>query len=479
MPFLSRTLGSHGDSNALVAAGHAVSVRSLNQEAERVARRLVTFGIRPGEAVALKGYLDESVLVALHGIWKAGAVLLPLNPRWTDVEEAAAVRLLRPGVALLGKGMTRVAGTTQSLALDPGPLVGAEPFGEIEPDSSPLPSRALGRGTAAHLLTSGTSGEPRRVSITFENFRASALAAGRRLSLRPSDRWLASLSLSHVGGLALVSRAAILGSCLLLDGRYETNRLRELLTRGEFTHAALVPVMLHRLLEGWGGGLPPDSLRCLLIGGAAAEEALVERALTLGFPLALTYGLTEATSQVATAPPELVRAKPGTVGAPLPGVDVRIAPGGEILVRGPTVAPSQRGADGWLHTGDLGRLDGDGHLWVTGRISHRIVSGGVNVDPAEVEAVLRTHPDVRDVAVVGVPDPEWGERVVAALVVDDRPRIRGELDRLARQVLSPAKRPRDFRVVGSLPRNSNGKVDREGVRALFPSRAALDGGAPG
>ena len=100
------------------------------------------------------------------------------------------------------------------------------------------------------------------------------------------------------------------------------------------------------------------------------------------------------------------------------------------------------------------------------------------MDPAEVEAVLRTHPDVRDVAVVGVPDPEWGERVVAALVVDDRPEVRAELDRLARQVLSPAKRPRDIRVVGSLPRNSNGKVDRGGVRALFPSRAAPDRGAP-
>jgi O-succinylbenzoic acid--CoA ligase len=478
VPFLSRTLPAHGDSDALVSAGHAVSVRSLSQAAEKAARRLVTFGIRPGEVVALKGHPDPSVLVALHGIWKAGAVPLPMNPRWTEMEEAAAVRLLRPGVALLGKGMTRVAGTTESLALEPSPSTEAEPFEEIGLDISPLPSRGLGMGAAAHLLTSGTSGEPRRVSVTFQNLRASALAAGKRLGLRPSDRWLASLSLAHVGGLALVSRAALLGSSLLLDGSYEADRLQQLLARGELTHAALVPVMLHRLLEGWGGGRPPASLRCLLIGGAGAEEALVEQALALGFPLALTYGLTEATSQVATAPPELVRAKPGTVGAPLPGVDLRIAPGGEILVRGATVAPGQGGADGWLHTGDLGRLDGDGHLWVTGRISSRIISGGVNVDPAEVEAVLRTHPGVRDVAVVGVPDPEWGERVVAALVVDGRPRVREELDNLARLVLSPAKRPRDFREVGSLPRNPNGKVDRAGVRALFPSRATPDRGAP-
>jgi O-succinylbenzoic acid--CoA ligase len=169
---------------------------------------------------------------------------------------------------------------------------------------------------------------------------------------------------------------------------------------------------------------------------------------------------------VATAAPDLVRLKPGTAGPPLPGVEVRIGDGEEILVRGPTVAPGEGDEYGWLHTGDLGRLDTDGHLWVTGRLSHRIISGGVNVDPEEVEAVLRAHPGVQETAVVGIPDPEWGERVVAALVAPG-PGVLEEIEAVARDLLSPGKRPRVFRLMDALPRNANGKVDREAVRALF------------
>jgi O-succinylbenzoic acid--CoA ligase len=197
----------------------------------------------------------------------------------------------------------------------------------------------------------------------------------------------------------------------------------------------------------------------------------VARALGEGWPLALTYGMTEMTSQVATAPPERVRAKPGTVGAPLDGAEVRVAPDGEILTRGATLALGYVGAeaplrdpDGWYHTGDLGRVDHDGDLWVTGRRSDRIVSGGVNVDAHEVEAALREHPAVGDACVVGVPDDRWGEAVAAALVPRGGP---VDLDGLAdwlRGRLSPAKRPRRWRVVEALPLNANGKVDRGAVR---------------
>jgi len=226
--------------------------------------------------------------------------------------------------------------------------------------------------------------------------------------------------------------------------------------------------MLHQILEAWGGREVPASLRCLLIGGAPAQENLVRGALEAGFPIALTYGLTEASSQVATAPPALVREKPGTVGAPLPGVRVRVADSGELLVQGPTVAPGQIRSDGWLHTGDLAREDGDGHLWITGRQSDRIISGGVNVDPAEVARAIEAHPQVEEAIVVGVPDLKWGERVVAIVVSHSPgPPFEEELNELARATLSPGKRPRAFRFLDSVPRNPNGKVDREMIRALF------------
>jgi O-succinylbenzoic acid--CoA ligase len=471
MPFLSASVSARGASPAFVSGDETISFEALDGAAAEMARKLATLGVKPGDEVAVKGNPDAAVLTSLHGIWKAGGVVLPLNPRWTASEEDRALSLRRPRLLLSGPGVEPPRGDGEQFTLG-GEKGGEAPSLEsvrprVEPGPEVHAAERMGQDRiAAVLLTSGTSGTPRGVPLSFGNLLASALGARERLALAPSDRWLASLSLAHVGGMALVSRAALMGCSLLLEGGARAEELAEAAMAGRLTHASLVPTMLYRFLEVWGDRRVPDSLRCFLIGGAPVGEALLSSALDRGFPLALTYGLTEATSQVATAPPELVRVKPGTVGPPLPGLDLSIGPGGEILVRGTTVAPGQADEDGWLHTGDVGHLDSDGHLWVTGRLSHRIISGGVNVDPGEVEALLETHSDVREVAVVGVPDPEWGERVVAAVAMAG-PDVRRELEIMARSALSPAKRPRALLRVETLPRNANGKVDREAVRALF------------
>ena len=438
-----------------------------------IARQLMTLGVQPGAVVALKGHPGPDLVGGLHGVWRAGGVVAPFNPRWERREEERAIGLVGPELVLLGEEMDPTPGECRTLSIGASRRDTIESLREFWPKTGPLPlggnpeASSEGR-TAAHLLTSGTTGEPLRVSLSFGNLRASARGAGERLSLGASDRWLASLSVAHVGGLALVTRASLLGSALHLGGLFRAGDLKRRILDGSVTHASLVPTMLHQLLEVWGGQSPPDTLRCLLIGGAKAESTLLDDALGLGFPVALTYGLTEASSQVSTAPPDLVLSKPGTVGLPLQGVGVKISAGGEILVSGPTVAIGQGDPNGFLHTGDLGRVDEDGHLWVTGRISHRIISGGVNVDPAEVEALLRSHPGVAEAVVLGIPDSVWGERVVAAVVPTPDPGLQpAELDRLARAALSPAKRPREVQVVASLPRNPNGKVDRKAIRSLF------------
>jgi o-succinylbenzoate---CoA ligase len=327
----------------------------------------------------------------------------------------------------------------------------------------------------AVLLTSGSTGRPRPVPLTHGNLTAAAAGAMQRLRLDPADRWLASLSPAHVGGLALLHRAAVVGSTVLTRFRFDPDEFIDLADRGEITHASLVPVMLRNVLERRGEPPAPRGLRCLLLGGAATPPSLLEEALRKRWPVALTYGLTEASSQVATATPDQVRRKPGSVGRPLPGVDVTILEPdptgvGELLVRGPTIAllpvgaggPVHLDAGGWLHTGDLGRRDADGDLWITGRASNRIVSGGVTVDPGEVEAVLLSHPDVAEVAVVGAPDERWGERVVAVVVPVDPaapPTLEGILE-FGRSRMGAAKRPRELRLVAALPRNPNGKLDR-------------------
>lgn len=319
----------------------------------------------------------------------------------------------------------------------------------------------------ALLWTSGTSGAPSAVPILASALGASARASVVRLGLTGGDRWYASLSLGHVGGLALVYRAAYVGCTLLVRGRFSAEVLADLIDREDLTHTSLVPTMLGKLLELRGGKSVPPTLRCLLVGGAAAGGKLVPKAVEQGYPVALTYGLTEACSQVATAPPDLVAEKPGTVGPPIDGLELRIREDGEIYVRGGTVSPGAADEEGWLATGDLGWLDDDVHLWISGRISDRIVTGGVTVDPRSVEAVLEALPGVSAAAVVGLPDAEWGETVVALVVPAPGVNVDSKaLMALARERLSASDVPRRVEFADTLPENANGKTDRDAVRAV-------------
>jgi len=447
----------------------------LDDWVDRVSRALQTVGIGPGDRVGMRLPPCPEAVVLLHAVHRIGATLLPLHPGWTDAEVAR-------GIAVVGPPALLVSRVGELLEWD-----GEGPPSTHEP-ADPFPTPEGGHSAPlAILLTSGTTGAPRPIPITHRNLVASARGAAERLDLAPEDRWLTSLSPAHIGGLALLHRAAFVGSSLLTRPRFDAEELSVLLDQGEVTHLSLVPVMLQRLLEYRGGTPAPSGLRCILLGGDGVREELLDEALALNYPVALTYGLTESTSQAATADPERVRRRGMTVGLPLPGVELRIeGPDpegrGEILLRGETVVsgipildgdrssahPSTYlSPSGWLHTGDLGRLDEEGDLHILGRLTDRMVTAGVTVEPAEVERVLARHPAVREVAIVGVPDPEWGERLLAVVVpVDPQapPTLQSLLD-FSRERLAPAKRPRDLHLVSALPHTGNGKLDRRALRA--------------
>ncbi|MEX2531285.1 MAG: class I adenylate-forming enzyme family protein [Gemmatimonadota bacterium] len=464
----------------------------LDREADAAALRLAGAGVGAGDLVAMVLPPSPEAVALLHAVPRAGGILVPLHTGWTDEE-------LRRAMAGVGRPRLLLAPSHRVPALRRvlRPL-GIIPVAEITGHGLPpedgttvrpaLPELATDTPLAL-LLTSGTTGSPRPVPLTHGNLMASAHGVAERLRLDPMDRWLASLAPAHVGGLALLHRAAVVGSEVILRERFRAEEFLALAADGRITHASLVPVMLRRVVDAAGSAPAPRALRCLLLGGAATPPKLLQEALQARWPVALTYGLTEASSQVATAPPEAVRRKPGSVGRPLSGVGVAIrtpdpSTPGEILVRGPTVAllspvppggpgdgrtsPSVRlDAEGWLHTGDLGTFDEDGELRVTGRLSDRIVSGGVTVEPGEVEAVLLGHPGVGDAVVIGVPDPDWGERIVAFVqpMVRDEPPSPEALAEYASGRLSSSKRPRRFILVDTLPRTVTGKIDRAALRA--------------
>jgi O-succinylbenzoic acid--CoA ligase len=467
--------GGEPDAPALVTTSRVLTPRvwtyaSLSEAVDVRAHELREGGVTPGALAPLVVEPDAEGVLSLLALWRIGAVPLPLHGRSTAAERDAARSLHRPPA-----------------------------------------------GTQVVVWTSGTGGRARGVALSFQSFTASARGAARRLGLGSDDVWLASLSPAHVGGLALITRSLILGGAMVAAGAFDAEVASGLVDGTALapgaprpvTHASFVPTQLLRLLDHRRGAPAPPTFRCALIGGAHAPADLVERAHRGGWPLALTYGSTEMCSQVATAPPDLTRRKPGTVGAPLDGVEVRIGEGEEILVRGATqaigyVSPAGVGGDrvgggdggeggdsveggdgpeggdavtgavadtdGWYHSGDLGRLDGEGHLWVTGRRADRIVSGGVTIDAVEVEEALRSHPSVIDACVVGLPDDEWGERVAAwvePVVGEFDP---DEVELHVRTLLSAAKVPRTWHVAGGLPRNANGKTDRGRVRETLEAR---------
>jgi O-succinylbenzoic acid--CoA ligase len=367
-------------------------------------------------AVALPPGLEFAAL--LHAMPLLGSVLVPLNTR--DPGHAPASELL----------------------VDT-PLAGPE--ADIAP-RAPDPDDIW-----VVLHTSGTTAAPKPVELTYGNFRASAEAAAANLPLTPDDSWLCAMPLFHVGGLSILTRSAFAGSSVIVHERFDADAVAEALESGETTVVSLVATMLHRLREAGLSKAP--ALRAALVGGGPVPRDLVEWGEGIGLPILLTYGMTETCSQIATAAPG---AGAGRV-KPLPGVELEIGPGGEILARGPMVSRGALAADGWLHSGDRGRLEPDGSLYVEGRIKDTIVTGGENVAAAEVEEALVSHPAVADAAVVGRPDPEWGEAVAAFVVLagdaDD-----ADLVAHCRERLAGYKVPRSITRVEELPRTASGKL---------------------
>ncbi|HXW59011.1 MAG TPA: AMP-binding protein [Solirubrobacteraceae bacterium] len=453
--WLARAVAAHPRRIALETTGERWSYAQLHDAADIGARELRRRGAAPGARVAIALAPGLGFAQALHACLLLGAVAVPVDQRLTPAEQAS----IAAGAAVLvdeplpppGKGAPGVAGGT-GVALGGG--AHEEPL---------LAKHRLG-AVAAVIHTSGTSAAPRPVELTYGNFLWSALGSAVALGLEREERWLCTLPVSHVAGLSILVRSCIYATTAVVHERFEADRALHALRDGDVTIVSVVATTLARLLDA--GLEHPPALRCALAGGGSVPPGLMARAREHGLPVALTYGLTEACSQVSTTPlaalGEPRRGSRQTAGPPLFCTRVRIASDGEILVSGPTVAPGATAGDGWLHTGDLGELDDGGRLAVAGRRADTIVSGGENVAPAEVEAALESHPDVLEAGVVGRSDARWGEIVTALVVV--RPGTQVTVEELrahCARTLATYKTPKQVTLVSEpLPRTASGKLLR-------------------
>lgn len=452
-----------------------------NRRADAIAEGLFRAGVAPGARVALLAVPSADAIAALHAIARGGGAVVPLGAGLAPTELAIAVEVTNPRLVVHGSGLGAVAAALGRPAFALEELMAGAP-GPPRFVAPPLDPAS----PAAIILTSGTTGRPKGVVLSGTALNASAdawLAA-----LPPATGWLLALGLNHVAGLGIVWRAARSGVPLVVLPRPDPRAIAAALaTDPAPSHVSLVPTTLARILDA-ADGPPPSTLRAVLLGGGPIPPELVTRAVAAGWPVVPTYGLSEAGSGVTALSTQEAALHPDSAGRPLPGVEVRIAEPdtdgvGEILVASPArftgylgdpVATDAAFTDGhWLRTGDLGRLDGDGRLRVVDRRTDRIVRGGENVSPAEVEAVLRDHPDIADAAVVARRDATFGHVPVAAIVLRDGHVDPGDEDlaRFCRARLAAFKVPAAFIRLDALPRTGSGKPRRAELRASLEDRA--------
>jgi malonyl-CoA/methylmalonyl-CoA synthetase len=455
------------------AEGRRLSWGQLERDSARAAARLFGAGLREGERVLVSATSSLALVVAHVACLRLGLVVVPANPAYRAAELARLVGDARPRAAIVDPGER----TGQLAALDPRLLVTTPELALADGPPPPLDGVAP-EAVALLAYTSGTTGRPKGALLSHGNLHATAEALRLAWRWSPDDRLVHALPLFHMHGLGVALHGTLqAGASALLLPRFEPEAVLDALEREQATLFFGVPTMLHRLVDQARAGALAR-LRLLVSGSAPLAPELHARiAARTGQVCLERYGMTE-TGMLVSNPVE-GRRVPGTVGFPLPGVELRLAESGEIEVRGPNVfrgyleRPDANAEaftrDGWFRTGDLGALDAEGRLRIVGRAKELVISGGYNVHPREVEEALLAHPAVREAAVVGTPSPEWGE-LVTAYVVSERPLELAELRAFLAERLAAYKHPRLVHRVTALPRNALGKVQRHRLRdgAVLP-----------
>ncbi|WP_370452971.1 o-succinylbenzoate--CoA ligase [Sporosarcina sp. BI001-red] len=458
---------------ALSFQGRTWSYLHLKEDALDRAGKLRSLGLESGSRIALLGGTSAEMAILIHGCLLAGIEMVMVNSRLSS--EEIEYQLIDSETQLLVYEKAFRTKAEQQVCRN---MVYDE-FLQLEGESLQLEQMWEEDRTLTIMYTSGTTGFPKGVRQTAENHTSSALSAVLNSGLHDGDAWLHMMPLFHISGFSILARAVLYGSEVRLFDKFDAVRAAEEITNGRVSGMSVVAVTLERLLtviENDGISVPPK-FRTLLAGGGPVPISYLKRAEQCGLPVLQTYGMTETSSQTATLSAEDALRKPGSAGKPLFFTDIQIDGAdepfekGEILIKGPHVTKGYIGKhtatqalqNGWLHSGDIGYFDDEGFLFVADRRSDLIISGGENIYPAEIEAVLVEHPQVLEAGVCAMPSDKWGA-VPAAFVVT-RSTVEEETLREFCQIrLASYKVPKTFHFVDELPRNASNKLMRKELR---------------
>jgi acyl-CoA synthetase (AMP-forming)/AMP-acid ligase II len=490
------------DNIALISDGKSISYKSLDRRANQVANRMIAAGITPGSHVGYLGMNSVAFFEAWFAAGKIGCAFAPFNWRLSPAELVEILADARPSIIFVDAGLTEKMQSIQARAavncesvffdttLNEG---GLQQWCEQAPDDDPRLAREAS-DPCLLAYTSGTTGRPKGVVLSHNAIRHSFLSASREpaMSWTSEDIVLLSMPNFHLGGSCVALQALYNGGKLSIIPSFETESVLKHIARDRVTILPLVPAALQMILDS-PAVKPTDlsSLRNIMYFGSAIGAETVRRAReVIGCNLVQHYGTTETWIITVLRPEDHDTTRPARLascGVTVPLVQVRVVdpagenvpPGsvGQVLVKSATAFSGYLGQpeatdavmrDGWYTTGDLGFVDGDGYLTLVDRAKDMIVSGGENIYSVEVERALLRHPMVATAAVIGTPDPKWGEKVTAFVVpVPGSSVTPGELKDHCRELLAGYKVPKEILLEDTLPMTANGKVQKPALRKRF------------
>ena len=488
---------TYADRPAVVAGDVRLTYREFGDRVTRLASGLESLGCGARSRIVVLSQNSHAVLELHYAIASIGATTVALNTRFAGAELSRCLENSEAELVMVS------ADLADRLPADGPPVfvIDAPDDGDFAPTryealiAGASPRAGAPRASdslAALFYTSGSTGAPKGVQLTHESVLAGALSCGLAVGLNAQSRWLHASPMFHLADAWAIWAATMVGACHVIE-RFEPQATLSTIRGEEVTHTILVPTALEMLADAADGDSSAfASLEAMLYGGAPIAETTYRRLTSLGVPMFHTYGSTETSGcMAALRPEEHLRAdgslRLGVVGRAVPMTSIvivdgegrEVAPGqvGEITIQSPNLmigynrSPEQTAEvlkDGWYHTGDLGRVDADGFVELSGRRKEMLISGGENVYPNEVELALREHPAVRDVGVGGLADVRWGQRIAAAVVLTEGQSFDlANCQQFLTGQLAGYKVPRAVFVIDELPRNASGKIDRAALNTLL------------
>jgi O-succinylbenzoic acid--CoA ligase len=458
---------------AIVQDKKEITYVELYSLANKTANFLRQKGINENDIVTLLFNNSPEFIVTVLALWEIGAIPVPLNTRLLERDLNEQITFLTSKFTIKSKEFENLNTRSKSILI---------PFENLSGAEQSKTSKFTNDKTALMLFTSGTSGKPKAVMLSFENLTESASIGNKILNQTNNDRWLASLPFYHIGGFSMITRAVMFGTSIVIPGSLSTDDLAESIMQYHPTLISLVSNQLKNFIDI--NLTPPEELRTVLVGGGFFDPALILEAIDKGWKIAKVYGSTETSSFVSIMNTEEVKEKPGASGrAILPNQifilsdnrELSSGKSGEIIVKSPAVMKGYfkeetgtQPKNGLYQTGDIGYLDEEGFLFVETRRNDLIISGGENINPFEIESAILTHTGIKEACVVGVEDYTWGQIACTAIILKENVNFtRDTIENYLGDKLAHYKIPKRIIFIDELPKSELGKVIREDVKKLF------------